>query len=257
MSSVEGVEALLFDVFGTVVNWRQSVTELLQEQAKTWKIGRGDEDWDEFAREWRAGYMRRTREIAQGAEGSTNIDIVHRELLDTMLDSPKWTDLSAGLNDAKRHELTLNWHKLKGWDDTTAGLYALKKQAIIATLSNGAARLLIDLAKFADLPWDAIFSGDILGSYKPNPKMYLGAAERLAVSPDKCLMVAAHIYDLKAAESYGMKTAYVRRVTEDTEEIRSKVTLKSDPNGDPEFKVDIVVDSFLELADVLQKAKAA
>jgi len=239
--ALNGIEALLFDVFGTVVDWRGSVSKALQELSPSVEA-----DWDAFTVEWRSGYYRTTKQVAEGGSGSTNIDTVHRQLLDEMLETDKWKPLSTSLSDNDRTAMTGLWHKLNGWPDTTEGLYALKKKAIIATLSNGSARLLIDVAKHADLPWDAIFSGDIIGAYKPNPKMYLGAPERLQVDPTKCAMVAAHIYDLRAAAKYGLKTVYVRRPTEDNEEIHKEARSKAEGG---EF--DVVVDSFVELASVL------
>jgi len=239
--SLTGVEALLFDVFGTVVDWRGSVSKGLAELHPTLS-----EDWDAFTVEWRQGYYAATKKVAEGGSGSTNIDVVHQEILDGMLETEQWSHLSEVLTDDDRITMTAQWHKLNGWPDTSQGLYALKKKAIIATLSNGSARLLIDVAKHADLPWDAVFSGDILGAYKPNPKMYLGAPERLQVDPTKCAMVAAHIYDLRAAATHGLKTVYVRRPTEDLVEDRQQARSKAEGG---EF--DVVVDSFVELASVL------
>ncbi|CAL1697130.1 unnamed protein product [Somion occarium] len=180
------------------------------------------------------------------AEPPAQLTLMLSTLLDEMLKNERWAHLAGKWDDDNRRELALMWHKLNGWPDTTEGLYALKKKAIIGTLSNGSARLLVDMAKHADLPWDIVFSGDILDSYKPNPKMYLGAAQRLSLTPDKVAMVAAHIYDLRAAASHGLKTVYVRRSGEDPAEIRDQVKPKAEGG-----EVDVVVDTFLELADVL------
>ncbi|KAK7688383.1 hypothetical protein QCA50_008756 [Cerrena zonata] len=238
--SLRNVEAFVFDVFGTVVDWRGSVSSALRELNPNL-----DEDWVAFTDEWRQGYYRTTRNIAGGGGGSTNVDVIHRELLNEMLKTERWTHLDDQWDDQHRKKLCLLWHNLNGWPDTTKGLYALKKKAIIGTLSNGSARLLLDMAKHADIPWDIIFSGDILNSYKPNPKMYLGAAERLSLTPDKVAMVAAHIYDLRAAAGHGMKTVYVRRPTEDVDQ-QDSVKPKSEGG-----EVDVVVSSFVELAELL------
>ncbi|THH30265.1 hypothetical protein EUX98_g3932 [Antrodiella citrinella] len=241
MDTLTGVEALLFDVFGTVVDWRGSVTDQLSKSASS----AGETGyWDAFVVEWRQNYYQQTRNIANGGSGSTNIDVVHREILDSMLESPNWHHLVEGWDDTRRNESVHFWHTLNGWPDTTKGLYALKKRYILGTLSNGSARLLVDMAKHADLPWDIVFSGDIIGSYKPNAKMYLGAAEKLGLPPTKVAMVAAHIYDLRAAASHGMKTVYVRRPTEDQQNDQQK-RVKTKADGG---EVDIIVDSFTELA---------
>ncbi|KAI0700716.1 haloacid dehalogenase [Cytidiella melzeri] len=238
--SLKGAEAFLFDVFGTVVDWQSSVSKQLSVHYE----GIFEIDWTEFANEWRAGYMAATKRIASGGSGSTNIDTIHRELLDEMLASQKWEHLGRMWSAEKREEINMVWHKLNGWPDSTEGLYALKKQAIIGTLSNGNVRLLTDMAKYADLPWDVVFSGELMGSYKPNPKVYLGALHHLSVPPDKCVMVAAHIYDLQNAASHGMKTVYVRRATED---IGRSDSVASKANGG---EVDMVVDSIMELAEL-------
>ncbi|KAI0346841.1 haloacid dehalogenase [Trametopsis cervina] len=240
-STMEGVEAFLFDVFGTVVDWQGSVSHQLSDTHE----GLLQIDWIAFTQEWREGYKAATKKIASDGQGSTNIDIIHRELLDDMLNSRKWEHLGRMWDDEKRKEITFFWHKLHGWEDSTDGLYALKKMAIIGTLSNGNVRLLADMAKYADLPWDVIFSGELMGSYKPNPKVYLGALHHLSVPPSKCALVAAHIYDLRHAASHGMKTVYVRRPTEDLD---VKDTVKTKADGG---EVDMVVDSILELAELV------
>ncbi|KAI0638746.1 haloacid dehalogenase [Trametes polyzona] len=237
---LQGVEAYVFDVFGTVVDWYGSVTRALE--AFT---GSQDEDWGSFTQEWREGYRKYTARVAAGGQGSNNVDIMHREILDDMLASPRWKHLAAGWDNNMREEMVHFWHKLDGWSDSSKGLYALKKKAVIGTLSNGNVRLLVNMAKHADLPWDVVFSGELLGSYKPNPKVYLGALHHLSVPPEKCALVAAHIHDLRAAASHGMKTVYVRRPTED---VGVQDSVKSKSQGG---EVDAVVDSFEELAALI------
>ncbi|KAI0770922.1 haloacid dehalogenase [Trametes elegans] len=237
---LEGIEAYVFDVFGTVVDWYGSITRALAAYT-----GSRDEDWAIFAKQWRRGYKEYTAKVSKGGEGSTNADVMHREILDGMLDSPRWKHLASQFDDAKRQKLVLFWHKLDGWPDSSNGLYGLKKKAIIGTLSNGNVRLLVDMARHANLPWDIVFSGELLGSYKTNPKVYLGAIHHLSLPPEKVAMVAAHIDDLQAAGSHGIKTVYVRRPTED---IDVQATVKTKAEGG---EVDVIVDSFEELAALL------
>ncbi|KAH9920511.1 haloacid dehalogenase [Epithele typhae] len=233
-----GVEAYLFDVFGTVVDWYGSVSRSLKESAPA---SFQDEDWGDFTKEWRKGYMEYTRRVSAGGPGSNNADIMHREILDEMFVSSKWVHLAVHYDDKKRTDLVNLWHQLHGWPDSSTGLHALKKRAIICTLSNGNVRLLVDLAKFSDLPWDVVFSGELLGSYKPNPKVYLGAIHHLSLPAEKCAMVAAHVYDLREAAAHGMKTVYVRRATEEPE-VHAQIKSKAEGG-----EVDLVVDSFEEI----------
>ncbi|KAJ6502821.1 HAD-like domain-containing protein [Mycena vitilis] len=246
MSNFTDVKALVFDVFGTVVDWRGSVTQELEALGKKYEI---DGDWAEFAATWRHGYMENTRRIARGGAGSLNVDAMHREILEDILATPQWKSFREKLTTEARSELNLVWHRLHGWPDSTPGLYALKKEAIIATLSNGNIRLLIDMAKFADLPWDTVFSSELFGSFKPDPKVYLGALKHLSLEPHNCAMVAAHVYDLRAAASVGMRTVYIPRAGEEIPDV-GEIKSKAD-GGD----IDVVVQSFPELAALLAQRK--
>ncbi|ORY73246.1 HAD-like domain-containing protein [Leucosporidium creatinivorum] len=215
-SPLAGVKALLFDVFGTVVDWQGSVHRQLVARAQGDSIQLGEIDLLVFTKEWRAGYMRRTREIAAGAEGPTNVDALHRELLDALLSESKYSVLNAHWKEEEtRKELVEYWHRLDGWPDSSPGLQAVKsleqkegddgRRIILGTLSNGSARLLVDLARHSTLPFDLILSGDLLSSYKPNPTMYHRACSLLDLQPEEVGMVASHIYDLRAAASCGVR----------------------------------------------------
>jgi len=252
----EGVEALLFDVFGTVVDWLGSMERILKENGKGTPT-----DWNAFAKRWRKGYMTETRRIAAGGEGPSSVDEMHRQILDEMLKEPEWKHLSQVWNEEDKVTLVQGWHKLNGWPDSSRGLYELKKKYLICTLSNGNVRLLADMAKISDLPWDIIFSGELLGSYKPNPMVYLGGAYHLSLDPSKCALVAAHIEDLQAAERCGYRSVYVRRETEDIairDSVRARsagsqtqALLKDGTTDEKVREADVVVDSFIELAEIL------
>ncbi|KAJ7456012.1 haloacid dehalogenase [Mycena galericulata] len=248
MAHLSDVHALLFDVFGTVVDWHGSVCRELEETGEMHGID-VEGNWSDFANTWRRGYLENTSKIAAGASGTLNVDIMHREILDDILRSDEWKHFGAALDPDARAHLNLAWHRLNGWPDTVQGLYALKKQLIIATLSNGNIRLLVDMAKHADLPWDTVFSSELFQSFKPNPKVYLGATKHVSLDPQNCAMVAAHIYDLRAAASVGMRTIYVRRAGEEKADIGE---IKSKAEGG---EVDVVVDSFTELAALLGQRK--
>ncbi|PFH46843.1 hypothetical protein AMATHDRAFT_68969 [Amanita thiersii Skay4041] len=138
------IQALVFDVFGTVSDWRTGVVKRLAEVGR--KSGAGpDVNWNEFVAEWRMGYMIHTRRIAEGGEGPTNTDELHRQLLDDLLDAPtsRWSHLSSLWGENERQQLVLAWHDLDGWPDSTRGLYELKKHYLLSALSNGSVRLLV------------------------------------------------------------------------------------------------------------------
>ncbi|KAF8186228.1 haloacid dehalogenase [Pholiota molesta] len=217
------IKAFIFDVFGTTVDWRSSVVAELEALGKE----RGQSaDWVRLAQEWRNGYMKNVRLMAEGTlPGPLDVDAILRGILDDLLRTPEYAHLGSAWDEKTRQHLNLVWHRLNGWPDTVDNLHALKKQAIIATLPNSSVRLLIDLAKHAGLPWDVIFSAELFDTIKPNPKAYLEAMRHLALPPENCAMVAAHIYDLRAAGRLGMRTVYIRRPEEDEvrpEEVRAK-----------------------------------
>ncbi|PIL33890.1 hypothetical protein GSI_03596 [Ganoderma sinense ZZ0214-1] len=234
---LKDVEAYVFDVFGTVVNWHGNITKQLAAAAPE-----GVDEGTGTPLPTNGGQ----HSLNIGGEGTTNMDVVHRQTLDNLLTTPRWKHLASHWDDAKRHELVMSWHKAQGWPDAPKGLYALKQNAIVVALSNGNLRFLVDLAKNGDLPWDAVFSVEFFGTCKPNPQVYLGALHHLNLPGEKCAMVASHLWDLKAAaEHAGMKTIYVPRLTEDLED---REGVKSKAGGG---EVDIVVNSFEELAALL------
>ncbi|KDR73167.1 hypothetical protein GALMADRAFT_142309 [Galerina marginata CBS 339.88] len=241
---MQPIKALLFDVFGTVVDWRSGIVAELEALGEKHGIDPGT-DWVQFAQEWRNGYMQNIRRLAAGASGSQNADTILKEILDELLKSQKWSHIGPLWDEPTRQHLNLGWHRLNGWPDTVEGLHALKKHAIIATLANGSVRLFIDLAKHAGLPWDMIFSPELFDCLKPDPKAYLDAIHHLSLQPESCAMVAAHIYDVRAAGSLGFRTIYVRRPNEDAEAVTE---VKSKAEGG---EVDYVVDSFAEIAEIL------
>jgi 2-haloacid dehalogenase len=206
---VEPVKALLFDVFGTVVDWRsgviRDVTALAVEQG-------ADIDAASFADRWRAAYRPAMNQVRTGELPWTNLDGLHRRTLDRLLsaDQEGGTGLE-GLDEAGRAWLTTCWHRLDPWPDAVAGLERLRQRYIITAFSNGNVALLVDMAKWGGLPWDFVFSAELFGHYKPDPQTYLGAVELLSLAPAEAMVVAAHNDDLMAAGDLGLATAFVPR----------------------------------------------
>jgi 2-haloacid dehalogenase len=201
------IEALLFDVFGTVVDWRSS---LIRQLERFGQENSGATDWAALADDWRAAYEPGMSAVREGRRSWTSLEHLHRESLDQLLPRHGLSSLS----EVQRQKLVLSWHFLDPWPDSVAGLTRLKRKYIVGTLSNGGVRLLTDMAKFAGLSWDAIFSSDNFLHYKPDPEVYLGAARLLDTAPENVMLVAAHNYDLAASRRHGYKTAFVARPTE-------------------------------------------
>jgi 2-haloacid dehalogenase len=197
------IKALVFDVFGTVVDWHGSIIREMQARWPTL-------DAPAFADAWRAGYVPAMQRARSGEIAWTNIDGLHRSILDEI--RPRFG--LGNLGEPEVEALNRVWHRLEAWPDAVAGLQRLKARYVISTLSNGNVSLLVDMAKHAGLPWDCVLSAELFQHYKPDPEVYQGAARLLGVERDELLMVAAHPGDLVAAQRAGLRTAYVPRPTE-------------------------------------------
>ncbi len=197
-----GVRALTFDIFGTVVDWHGSIAAEVRQMGLPM-------DGGAFALAWRAGYQPAMQEVRSGALPWTNIDGLHRRILDRIL-----AERGIVLPEADAARLNLAWHRLAPWPDSVPGLARLKQRFVIASLSNGNVSLLVNMAKHGGLPWDAVLSAELFGHYKPDPEVYLGAARLLGLQPGEVMMAAAHPSDLRAAAACGLRTAYIARPLE-------------------------------------------
>jgi len=201
------IKALVFDVFGTVVDWRTSIA--CEAEAALAPKGHAL-DWLGFADSWRAKYQPAMEQVRSGGRGYVRLDILHRENLLQVLEE---TGVS-GLSEDGIDHLNRAWHRLDPWPDCVEGLTRLKSTYIIATMSNGNVALMVNMAKHAGLPWDMILGAEPAQSYKPTPKTYLTGPDWLGLEPGEVLMCAAHNGDLLAARDCGLKTAFIARPTE-------------------------------------------
>ncbi|KAI3614215.1 haloacid type ii [Moniliophthora roreri] len=274
---MDGIEALIFDVFGTTVDWRKSVVKELQEIGEKHGLPFSPEDWGDFADEWRVGYMENTRRIAGGGSGTNDVDTMHREILEGMLSSERWSKVGSVLDEPARKHLNFVWHRLEG---------SLRRQRVLARglisrlplsrLAGHCFRIIwFEEAYDRDLPVERKYTfvgrhGEVRGftlgrhllcsplrflqtASHPNPKTYQGALRHLALSetPHKAAMVAAHIFDLRSAAKVGLKTIYVRRTNEEEDGVKAE-DIKSKAEGG---EVDVVVNSIEELVHLFANAK--
>jgi 2-haloacid dehalogenase len=208
--SLNDVRALLFDVFGTVVDWRSGVAREAAPFLR--RHGAAPVDPFAFADAWRAGYQPAMEQVRSGRRPFARLDVLHRENLEAIL--PEFGVDRNKAPDSELNALNLAWHRLDPWADSLAGLTRLKADFIIAPLSNGNIALILNMAKRAGLPWDAILGAEVVQAYKPSPEAYLRTAEVLAMAPQQICLVAAHNGDLAAARKCGMRTAFIPRPTE-------------------------------------------
>ena len=201
------VKALVFDTFGTIVDWRGSIIE----EGAAWGKTKGIEvDWARFADRWRAGYGPSMNKVRKGELPWTKLDDLHRMILDQLL-----AEFGIqGLTEEEKDHWNRVWHRLKPWPDSVAGLTRLKKKYVIAPLSNGNVALLTDMAKHAGLPWDAILGAELVRHYKPDREVYISAGDFLGVKREEVMMVAAHSGDLRAARDCGLRAGFIYRPNE-------------------------------------------
>ncbi len=233
---MDDIQALVFDVFGTVVDWRGGVA---REAAPFLARHAPGTDPAAFADAWRRRYQPAMTEVRDGRRPFTRLDVLHRENLELVL--PEFGISPGDVHAAELDALNLAWHRLDPWPDAVAGLSRLKHRFIIAPLSNGNIILMLDIAKRAGLPWDAILGAELVQAYKPRPEAYLRTAEVLALRPEQVCLVAAHNSDLAAARSCGLKTAFVPRPTEHGPD-------QTTDRG-PEQAWDMIAPDFEALAD--------
>lgn len=201
------VRLLVFDVFGSVVDWRTSVASDLGHWGKTQGI---DADWEALALAWRGLYQPQMQKVRSGEREWTILDVLHREALDSLL--PRFG--LQGLSESQKQHINRVWHRLDAWPDSIAGLTRLKSHYTIAPLSNGNVALLTNMARHAALPWDLILSTEWFKAYKPQPQTYLGVAQVMGLAPHEVMLCAAHNDDLGAARAQGLRTAFWPRPTE-------------------------------------------
>ena len=228
------VKALGFDVFGTVVDWRTSITR--EGEAFGRAHGITGVDWVKFADAWRGLYQPFMNKVRHGEIGWTKLDDLHRMALEQLLKEFDIKDVS----EADVDHLNRAWHRLDPWPDAVPGLTRLKTKYVLTTLSNGNVALMVNMAKRGGLPWDVILGAEPTKHYKPQREAYIGTAEYLGLRPEELMLVAAHNGDLKAASGFGLRTAFVPRPTEHGPGQTKDLT--------PDGPWDVVAKDFVDLA---------
>jgi len=231
------VKALLFDVFGTLVDWRSSIARETCETLAPLGIAI---DWEAFADAWRDRYQPAMEEVRAGRLPFCKLDALHRRNLDVVL---KGFALDP-LDEATRTRLNLAWHRLDAWPDVSGGLSRLRGRYLIAPCSNANISLTVDLARRNGFVWDAILGAELARDYKPKAAVSLSAAAAFDCKPEETLMVAAHASDLAAAAAAGLRTAFIARPDE-----RGRGKGESRAST----RVDIAATSLSDLADQLER----
>lgn len=208
-STGRAVRAVLFDTFGTVVDWRSGIAASVRRFAQRHHI---DVDPDAFALQWRSRYLPSMSEIRSGRREFVSLDVLHRENLVASL--AKFGVSADALPGDEVQALARSWRWLPPWPDSVDGIAAMKRHVIVGPLSNGNTGLLVEMAKYAGLPWDVVLGSDVSQAYKPDPRAYRTPARLLGLEPGEVMLVAAHTADLEAARDSGLATGFVARPRE-------------------------------------------
>jgi 2-haloacid dehalogenase len=200
-------KALLFDVFGTLVDWRTSIAREAEMILKPLGVS---VDWRAFADAWRGEYQGAMDQVRDGHIPFCKLDVLHRRNLEIIL--PRFN--ISGIPENVLQFLNLAWHRLDAWPDVASGMTRLKRRYLLAPCSNGNISLMVGLARRNGIPWDAILGSEIAGDYKPKPRVYLASCAAFDLPPGECMMVAAHSNDLKHAAANGLRTAHISRMNE-------------------------------------------
>ena len=200
-------KALLFDVFGTLVDWRTSIARESEQVLKPLGV---TVDWLAFADAWRGEYQGAMDQVRDGHIPFCKLDILHRRNLDRIL--PRYN--ISGIAENALQYLNLAWHRLDAWPDVAPGMARLRRRLLLAPCSNGNISLMVDLARRNGIHWDAILGSEIAGDYKPKPRVYLASCAAFDLAPGECMMVAAHSKDLQHAAACGLQTAHIARPNE-------------------------------------------
>lgn len=232
-----GPQALLFDVFGTLVDWRSSITAHVTAAFAEKGL---DVDGPAFSDAWRAEYQPSMERIRAGERGYVALDELHLENLMTVLDGLDRRDV---FEPDELIALARSWERLEPWPDVPPGLIRLGAHRIVAPCSNGSIALMTHLARHGGLSWDCILGADIARDYKPKSGVYLASCAALRLSPEAVMMVAAHNADLAAARAAGLMTAFVPRPGECGPDQETDL--------DPEQDWDVIAADLNGLADAL------
>lgn len=201
------IKALIFDVFGTLVDWRSSIAKASEKHLTPLGL---QTNWFDFADAWRQEYDPSMEKIRSGQRGFCKLDELHRSNLDVILDRWGWHQVDV----KTRQELNTAWHRLEAWPEVGEGMQLLRQQFLLAPCSNGHIALMVNLARHNHWHWDAILGAEIAQDYKPQPRVYQAAASALGLEFAQTMMVAAHSSDLEAAARAGLQTAFIARPDE-------------------------------------------
>ena len=230
MSDYSRVEALTFDLFGTVLDLAGSLVPPISRFLEAKGV---EMPADEFWRQWRA-----RQRIEQYQD--TIMMLGHSGYLETVRRSFMYTLAANGIEitDEEVYHFLLVWQELDPFPEVRPALERLSERYRLVALSNGDQVFLDHLvANRIHFDFDDVISVAHFGAFKPHPAVYRGAARRLGLELDQCMMISANSFDIVGARACGFRAGYVDRY--------------GLPYEDSPYRPDVTVSDFGELADAL------
>jgi 2-haloalkanoic acid dehalogenase type II len=229
------IRAIFFDFMGSCVDWHSEIV-------KAFPNALSEKERSEFALQWRQAFFDEIAAQFKAGLPPEDIDETHRRTLSQLLEArPNYHKQFSP--EAREHAVQA-WHSMQPWKEVPDALQKLKEKYEIFILANGTTRLQLDLTRSSGLQFNMLFSSELLGLTKPAPEIYQMAMELVKVTPQECVMVAAHAYDLRAAKAVGMKTVYIRRWTEDTQEDMQEIKKENDDFLEDMSELASVIDLY-------------
>ena len=192
------IEACVFDAYGTLFDVGSAAkrcADVLGGKAET------------LAAQWRTSQLQYTW-LRSLMGRHADFWQVTGEALDFAMDT-----LGIADNGLKARLMDL-YLKLAAYPDAQVALAALRRgNHRAAILSNGTPKMLAAAVKSAGLTAlvDPILSVEEVGIYKPHPRVYQLAADRLGVNPERICFVSSNGWDVAGASAFGFRAVWVDR----------------------------------------------
>ena len=198
MRALIGIKACVFDAYGTLFDVHSAVAR---------HRGRLGDRADPLSLTWRTKQLEYT--WLRSLMGSY-VDFwdVTRDALDFAMEAVEVRDADL------RTELMDAYLALDCYDEVKSTLAALQQRGLRnAILSNGSPRMLAAAVESSGIGayLERTFSVDEIGVYKPDPRVYRLACERLDLDPAEISFQSSNAWDAAGAAHFGMRVAWVNR----------------------------------------------
>ncbi len=203
---LDGIRACVFDAYGTLFD--------------VGSVARGAQDalgerWQALSDLWRAKQLQYT--WLRGLGGR------HADFWQVTGDALDYAMASLGIADNALRDRLLNLYlSISAYPEVPAMLAELRSRGIKrAILSNGTPGMLAAAAMNSGIGeyFDAVLSVEDVGVFKPHPRVYALAPERLGIAAENILFLSSNGWDAFSAKAFGFKVLWCNRSAQAPERI--------------------------------------